>query len=87
MTNTTFPQAATSDGPSLWRTTGPRSEAASSVSGERPRVIVVPASQRYYWTRDWQRYEAEAEAEIRAGGLPEFDSIEGLARDLLSEGD
>ncbi len=62
---------------------------SSSVSMQAGRRVPssIPASQRYYWTRDWQEFEAEAEAEIQRGDLEVFGSVLDLARDLLSDGD
>ena len=38
------------------------------------RPIVIPASQRYYWTEEWQDGEAEALAELKRGEGREFES-------------
>ena len=51
------------------------------------RAVLVPKklvdkSQAYFWTDDWQKGEAEAEADIRAGRIKTFDSVEELLEDL-----
>lgn len=75
-----IPRRATSDGGVLLMAVA----LPSTSTTEGSEVVVVPESQRYYWSPTWQQYEAEADHEIEAGGLPVFDSIEDLARDLLS---
>jgi antitoxin MazE len=51
------------------------------------RAVVIPKklvdkSQGYFWTKEWQKGEAEAEADIRAGRVETFDSVEQLLEDL-----
>ena len=51
------------------------------------RAVVTPKklvdkSQAYFWTEEWQKGEAEAEADIRAGRVKTFDSVEELLEDL-----
>ena len=51
------------------------------------RAVLVPKklvdkSQAYFWTDDWQKGEAEAEADIKAGRTEAFDSVEELLEDL-----
>ena len=51
------------------------------------RAMLVPKklvdkSQAYFWTEDWQKGEAEAEADIKAGRIEAFDSVEQLLEDL-----
>ena len=53
------------------------------------RAVVTPKklvdkSQAYFWTDDWQKGEAEAEADIKAGRVKTFDSVEELLEDLDS---
>ena len=35
---------------------------------------VIPSSQEYYWTDEWQAAEAETVAELQAGGGQLFDN-------------
>ena len=51
------------------------------------RAVVTPKklvdkSQTYFWTEEWQKGEAEAEADIKAGRVKTFDSVEELLDDL-----
>ena len=51
------------------------------------RAVVTPKklvdkSQAYFWTEEWQKGEAEAEADIKAGRVKAFDSVEELLEDL-----
>jgi antitoxin MazE len=51
------------------------------------RAVVTPKklvdkSQAYFWTDEWQKGEAEAEADIKAGRVKTFDSVEELLEDL-----
>lgn len=51
------------------------------------RAVVTPKklvdkSQVYFWTEEWQKGEAEAEADIKAGRVKTYDSVEELLEDL-----
>ena len=51
------------------------------------RAVVTPKklvdkSQAYFWTEEWQKGEVEAEADIKAGRVKTFDSVEELLEDL-----
>ena len=43
---------------------------------------LVDKDQAYFWSREWQEAEREAEEDIRAGRAKEFASAEELLRDL-----
>ena len=47
----------------------------------KPARLIDP-SQAYFWTREWQTGEREAEADIRAGRIKRFKSVKELMRDL-----
>lgn len=51
-----------------------RSEATTNI----PQHLIhqpffIPADQAYYWSREWQEGEAEADADLKAGEYVEFD--------------
>ena len=43
---------------------------------------LVDKDQAYFWCREWQEAEREAEEDIRAGRVKEFASVDELLRDL-----
>ena len=43
---------------------------------------LVDKDQAYFWSREWQDAEREAEEDIRAGRVKEFASVGELHRDL-----
>jgi bifunctional DNA-binding transcriptional regulator/antitoxin component of YhaV-PrlF toxin-antitoxin module len=43
---------------------------------------LVDKDQAYFWSREWQEAEREADEDIRAGRVKEFTSVEDLIRDL-----
>ncbi len=55
--------------------------------GRRVELIparLVPRDQLWFWTPEWQRKEREADQDIAAGRLKEFESVEDLLKDLKS---
>ena len=46
------------------------------------RKRLVDASQAYFWTKDWQRGEREAQEDIRRGRVKRFRSAKALVADL-----
>src|SRR6516164_7705236 len=47
-------------------------------------VRFVPREQFWFWTREWQEKEQEAEEALARGEVKEFDSVEDLLEDLRS---
>lgn len=47
----------------------------------KPAKLIDP-SQTYFWTKEWQAGEKEAQDDIRKGHVKEFKSIKELMRDL-----
>jgi antitoxin MazE len=43
---------------------------------------LVDKSQSYFWTKKWQDEEKEADNDIKAGRVKDFDSVEELVKDL-----
>ncbi len=46
-----------------------------------PRRL-VDKDQVYFWSREWQQAEREAEEDIRADRVKEFSSVDELLQDL-----
>lgn len=51
------------------------------------KIIIVPkktidAEQAWFWTKEWQEAEKEAEADLRAGRVKKFKNVEELIKDL-----
>ena len=44
----------------------------------------VPKDQEWYWSKQWQEWEQQADEELARGECKEFDSVEGLIADLHS---
>ncbi|HVJ50300.1 AbrB/MazE/SpoVT family DNA-binding domain-containing protein [Desulfitobacterium sp.] len=46
---------------------------------------VIPADQEWFWSEEWQAGEREAQAEIDAGQVKHFGSVEEFLKDLRSD--
>jgi len=51
------------------------------------KIVIVPkkaidAEQAWFWRKEWQEGEKEAEADIRAGRAKKFKNVEELIKDL-----
>lgn len=51
------------------------------------KIILVPkkavdAEQAWFWSKEWQEGEREAEADLKAGRVKKFNSVEELIKDL-----
>jgi hypothetical protein len=44
----------------------------------------VPKDQEWYWSKQWQKWERQADEELARGEFKEFDSVEELIADLHS---
>jgi antitoxin MazE len=60
------------------------SERDDGVIELRPQAA-IPTDQRWFWTERWQRMEQEADADVAAGRVAQFDSVEEFIADLDSE--
>ncbi len=47
-------------------------------------IKVVDAEQAWFWSKDWQEGEREAEHDLRTGRVKRFKSVKDLAKDLRS---
>jgi len=62
------------------------------VSIENGKIVLepkklIPADQQWFWTEEWQKGEREAQAEIDAGRIKSFDSMEDFLGDLRKNDD
>jgi len=48
-------------------------------------TIRVPRDQAWYWTKEWQEKERQADEDIAAGNFRDFDNLEALMKELNSE--
>ncbi|MCK4436533.1 AbrB/MazE/SpoVT family DNA-binding domain-containing protein [bacterium] len=48
-------------------------------------VRVIKKDQAYFWTKEWQKKEQEAEDDLKKGRYKKFDSADGLIKDLHSK--
>lgn len=51
------------------------------------KIIIIPkktidAKQAWFWTKEWQEAEKEADADLRAGRVKKFKTVEELIEDL-----
>ncbi len=51
------------------------------------KIIIAPkktidAEQAWFWSKEWQEAEREAEEDIKAGGVRKFKNVEELIKDL-----
>ena len=52
----------------------------------KPKKL-IDKSQAWYWTKDWQVAEREADEDIAAGRVKEFDTVEELIEELNQDQD
>ena len=45
-------------------------------------TVAVPADQRWFWTERWQEMERQADADIAAGRIAQFDTVDDFLADL-----
>jgi len=52
----------------------------------KPKKL-VDKSQAWYWTKEWQEAERQADEDIAAGRVKEFDTVDELIKDLNQDRD
>ena len=50
----------------------------------KPRKLIDPLK-GWYWTKEWQQMEKEADHDLETGSYRDFDNVEDLLRDLRDE--
>jgi len=48
-------------------------------------TIKVPRDQAWFWTKEWQEKERQADEDIVAGNFRDFDNLDALMKELNSE--
>lgn len=46
------------------------------------RALIIPPDQAWFWSERWQRMEKEAQADIEAGRIYEFEDLDRALTDL-----
>ncbi len=49
-------------------------------------LIKIPKSQRYFWTKEWQKAEQAVDSDMATGQVDSFDSLDDFVSDLKSHG-
>ncbi len=54
---------------------------------EKGKIVISPAKtidaeQSWFWTREWQEAEKEAEEDIKSGRVKKFKNVQELIKDL-----
>ena len=52
----------------------------------KPKKL-IDKSQAWYWTKEWQEAERQADEDIAAGRVKEFDTVDELIKDLNQDRD
>ena len=50
----------------------------------KPRKLIDP-SQGWYWTKEWQQMEEEADHDLASGRYRDFDKLEDFLKELHDE--
>ncbi len=45
-------------------------------------TLKVPRDQAWFWTKEWQEKERQADEDIAAGNFRDFDSLDALMKEL-----
>jgi AbrB family looped-hinge helix DNA binding protein len=48
-------------------------------------TIKVPRDQTWFWTKEWQGKERQADEDISSGKFRDFDNLDALMKDLNSD--
>lgn len=48
-------------------------------------TIKVPREQAWFWTKEWQEKERQADEDIASGTFRDFENLDALLKDLHSE--
>ena len=48
-------------------------------------TLKVPRDQAWFWTKEWQEKERQADEDIAAGNFRDFESLDALMKELHSD--
>ena len=48
-------------------------------------VVIIDKSQTWFWNKDWQKEEKEAEEDIKKGRVKTFNEVDELMEDLKNK--
>jgi hypothetical protein len=48
-------------------------------------TIKIPREQAWFWTKEWQEKERQADEDIASGNFRDFENLDALLKDLHSE--
>lgn len=48
-------------------------------------TIKVPRDQAWFWTKEWQEKERQADEDIAAGNFRDFENLDALMKELHSD--
>lgn len=48
------------------------------------KTIKIPRDEEWFWTKEWQEKEKEADEALKKGEYREYDSVDTLLKDLHS---
>jgi len=49
------------------------------------KTIKVPRDQAWFWTKEWQEKERQADEDMAAGNFRDFENLDALMRELHSD--
>ena len=49
-----------------------------------PKIIDVGSGQKWFWSKEWQKMEREAEEDIQKGRIKSFKKMDDFVRELKS---
>ena len=59
-----------------------KSKLSILVEDHKILLTVIPKDQAWFWTKEWQKGEAEADEDIKKGNLTRFNNVEDAIKFL-----
>ena len=54
------------------------------VTRKNRSIVITPSEDVWFWSKEWQEKEREADEDIKAGRVKRFKNVEDLIKDLNS---